>query len=173
MVGVGEIGEESMLARVSLLDYNGNVLYDTFVSPTEPIIDFRTQYSGVTSKLLVGAPAFKEVQEKVSNLIKGKIIVGHSLKNDFQVIYIYALMLTHNKRDIRDTCLYKPLRPHNSKSYPSLKSLATRLLDREIQSLSHCSIEDARSCLDLYKKFRARWEKDMALNMYRNKKTCK
>lgn len=49
MVGVGD-GRQSILARVSVVDYNGVVLLDTFVAPTKPVIDYRTAVSGVRKK---------------------------------------------------------------------------------------------------------------------------
>lgn len=52
-MGIGNLGDEDMLARVSVVGYNGEVLYDTFVSPSEPIVDYRTKYSGVTKESLV------------------------------------------------------------------------------------------------------------------------
>lgn len=53
MVGVGPDGEESALARVSLVNYNGAVLMDDFVKPQERVTDFRTAVSGITPKHLV------------------------------------------------------------------------------------------------------------------------
>ena len=46
MVGVGD-GKQSILAHVSIVDFNGIVLLDTFVSPTLPVVDYRTNVSGV------------------------------------------------------------------------------------------------------------------------------
>ena len=46
MVGVGD-GKQSIVARVSVVDFNGVVLLDTFVSPTLPVVDYRTSVSGV------------------------------------------------------------------------------------------------------------------------------
>ena len=45
MVGV-ESGE-SMLARVVIVNFYGNVLYDKFVQPKEQIVDYRTKVSGI------------------------------------------------------------------------------------------------------------------------------
>jgi RNA exonuclease 4 len=53
MVGVGPEGEESALARVSLVNYNGAVLMDEYVKPMERVTDFRTAVSGITPKHLV------------------------------------------------------------------------------------------------------------------------
>ena len=42
MVGVGRRGEDSILARISLVNHFGNCIYDKFVKPTEKVVDFRT-----------------------------------------------------------------------------------------------------------------------------------
>ena len=47
MVGVGESGTESILARVSLVNQHGHCIYDKFVKPREKVTDFRTHVSGV------------------------------------------------------------------------------------------------------------------------------
>lgn len=47
MVGTGPKGEESIIARVSLVNAYGVCLYDEFVKPREKITDFRTKVSGI------------------------------------------------------------------------------------------------------------------------------
>ena len=54
-VGTGPFGEEHMLARVSIVNINGDIIYDTFVAPQERVVDYRTEVSGVRpSKLKYG-----------------------------------------------------------------------------------------------------------------------
>ena len=90
MVGTGLYGYKSILARVSIVDYNGECIFDTFVKPFLEVTDYRTPFSGCTKELLEDAPEFKLVQKQVYDIIKGKIIIGHDLGNDFR-----ALMLKH------------------------------------------------------------------------------
>ena len=45
MVGVGL--NEDALARVSIVDKKGEVLYDKYVKPEEPVTDYRTKVSGI------------------------------------------------------------------------------------------------------------------------------
>ena len=47
MVGVGPKGEESIVARVSLVNQHGRCVYDKYVKPTQPVTDYRTAVSGV------------------------------------------------------------------------------------------------------------------------------
>jgi RNA exonuclease 4 len=57
MVGTGVGGSSSIVARVSIVNHFGSVVYDTFVSPTEEVTDFRTSVSGVRPHHLKGAPS--------------------------------------------------------------------------------------------------------------------
>jgi RNA exonuclease 4 len=55
MVGTGPGGYTSVLARVSVVNKYGNVLYDRFVKPRNgvKITDYRTRFSGVRPEDLV------------------------------------------------------------------------------------------------------------------------
>jgi hypothetical protein len=53
MVGVGPMGAESTLARVSVVNYFGAVLLDEFVQQKERVTDWRTQWSGVRAKDMI------------------------------------------------------------------------------------------------------------------------
>ncbi|KAH8556597.1 RNA exonuclease 4 [Umbelopsis sp. PMI_123] len=156
MVGVGPEGEESALARVSLVNYNGAVLMDDFVKPQERVTDFRTSVSGITPKHLVNAISFKEAQKKVADIIKDRILVGHAVYNDLK-----ALMLDHPRILIRDTSRYKPFRKHSKGRTPGLKLLVKEVLSISIQSGSHSSVEDARFTMLLYKKVKSEWDRSL------------
>jgi len=57
MVGVGPFGLESVLARVTVVNFVGDVVLDEFVLPQEPVTDWRTPVSGVRKEDMVnGAP---------------------------------------------------------------------------------------------------------------------
>lgn len=46
-VGVGKAGLEHMLARVSIVNIDGDVLYDKYVAAQERVVDYRTDVSGI------------------------------------------------------------------------------------------------------------------------------
>lgn len=59
MVGVGAQGLQSTLGRVSIVNWHGAVLLDTFVKPKERVVDYRTWVSGVSAEdLATGASSF-------------------------------------------------------------------------------------------------------------------
>lgn len=105
MVGVGYDGNDHMLARVSIVNKFGDCIYDKFVKAREEVVDYRTNISGIRKEDLLNGEDFTVVQKEVADIIKGKILVGHSLKNDLGVLF-----LSHPKRNIRDTSRYKPFR---------------------------------------------------------------
>ncbi|KAI8979363.1 ribonuclease H-like domain-containing protein [Mycotypha africana] len=157
MVGVGPDGVDSALARVSIVNYNGAVVLDCYVQPVEPVTDYRTAVSGIEPHHLLasnGALTFKEVQFKVEEIIRNRILVGHAVYNDLQV-----LMLSHPTLLIRDTSRYKPFRKLAKGRTPGLKMLVKELLGLTIQQGSHSSVEDARFTMQLYKHVKPEWEK--------------
>lgn len=158
MVGVGD-EKTSALARCSIVNHEGDVLYDVYVKPDKPITDYRTQWSGIRPKHMNDAISFRSARKKVKRLIKKRILVGHALQFDLKV-----LKLKHPSDLIRDTSKHIPLRalagfPRNST--PSLKRLTRQLLKWDIQLNEHSSVEDARAAMLLYRKCEAQWEKNI------------
>ncbi len=64
MVGVGDKGSESILARVSIVNFHGATIMDRFVRPQEKVTDYRTWVSGVRPKDLKNAPRSARFKEK-------------------------------------------------------------------------------------------------------------
>jgi RNA exonuclease 4 len=87
MVGVGPKGNESALARVSIVNYHGHVILDRIVKPKERITDYRTFVSGITPEMMKDAISFEKVQKEVADLIKDRILIGHAIHHDLKVGY--------------------------------------------------------------------------------------
>ena len=158
MVGVGPTPDkESALARISIVNYHGHQLYDSFVLPKEAVSDYRTFVSGITPQLLQSARTFEEVQRDVAKLMDGRILVGHAVRHDLD-----ALLLGHPKRDIRDTSRYPAFRKLAGGRSPSLKKLAREVLGIEIQTNQHSSLEDARATMLLFRREKQGFEREHA-----------
>ncbi|XP_074098527.1 RNA exonuclease 4 [Cotesia typhae] len=155
MVGIGD-GTESMLARVSVVNRHGACIYDKYVKPRETVRDYRTAVSGIRPHNLQNGEDFSVVQNEVAEILKGRILVGHALKNDLAVLF-----LAHPKRHLRDTSRYKLFRRVSKGNTPSLKKLAAELLGIDIQTGEHNSVEDARIAMELYVLYKNRWESDI------------
>ncbi|KAG9460588.1 hypothetical protein GDO78_020823, partial [Eleutherodactylus coqui] len=64
MVGTGLKGRDSALARCSIVNYQGDVMYDNYIKPTRPVTDYRTRWSGIQRKHLVNAVPFSMAQKE-------------------------------------------------------------------------------------------------------------
>ena len=156
MVGVGPTADtDSALARVSIVNYHGNQIYDSFVLPKEAVTDYRTFVSGITPELLKHARTLETVQADVAQLMDGKILIGHAIKNDMA-----ALLLGHSKRDIRDTSSHPAFKQLAGGKTPSLKKLAREVLGLDIQGGEHSSVEDARATMLLFRREKEGFERE-------------
>lgn len=164
MVGTGPDGARSALARVVVVNEHGNVVLDSWVRPGVEVTDYRTAVSGVRPRDLASAPPLSAVQPRVAQLLAGRVLVGHALKNDLK-----ALLLSHPRRLLRDTAAYGPLMrraPHVGgpnaaarRGRPArLQELAASQLGLEIQTGEHSPVEDARAALLIYQRHAAAWE---------------
>jgi RNA exonuclease 4 len=174
MVGVGSEGRKSALARVSITDWSGGVILDTFVKCPSRVTDFRTWVSGVTAKHLQSDKAMEVIdcRQKVAGLLRGKILVGHALKNDLD-----ALLLQHPKQDIRDTAKHQFFQRLGANKWRprKLRDLALQHLGLKIQvkGESHDSIDDAQATMELFKVARAAWELELEAKTRLKKKIKK
>uniref|UniRef100_A0A8L8KSU5 RNA exonuclease 4 n=1 Tax=Heligmosomoides polygyrus TaxID=6339 RepID=A0A8L8KSU5_HELPZ len=156
-VGGGTDGSDDLLARVSIVNEEGHIVYDKYVKPRERVTDFRTSVSGIRPADIAKGLPFDVVQREVAKILKDRIVVGHALNNDFRV-----LCFQHNSKLTRDTAKCQLLRKMaNCNGLPSLKRLANAVLGIDIQQGEHDSVIDARVALRLYYAVKKKWESDL------------
>ncbi|XP_060611838.2 apoptosis-enhancing nuclease [Anolis sagrei] len=162
MVGTGPNGKTSELARCTVVSYDGDVIYDKYIRPELPVVDYRTPWSGITQRHMENATPFKVAQGEILQILRDKIVVGHALHNDFR-----ALKYFHPRAWIRDTSrcplLLKKMGP-SVRNCVSLKNLASQLLSKTIQvsRKGHSSVEDAQTSMELYRLVDIEWEQGLA-----------
>ncbi|KAJ7634226.1 hypothetical protein DFH06DRAFT_1003881 [Mycena polygramma] len=162
-VGVGPGGTTSMLAYAPfhIKRVQGEVILDAFARPNMPVVDYREATTGIKSWQLFSKEAvpFNVLQQHVANLIKGKILVGHSIWNDLSVLGI-----PHPAVNTRDVALYQPFRnalrsPHQT---IGLQTLCWQLMRRRIQEGLIDPAENARAAMDLYRSHSGEWEANIS-----------
>ncbi|XP_077573654.1 RNA exonuclease 1 homolog isoform X2 [Stigmatopora nigra] len=133
------------LTRITVINSDLKVIYDTFVKPDSKVVDFNTRFSGVTPEDLDGATiTLRDVQAVLLSMFSAEsILVGHSLESD-----LLALKLIHNS--VVDTAIVFPHRlglPYKR----ALRNLMADHLKRIIQDSvdGHDSSEDASACMEL------------------------
>ncbi|XP_068131281.1 apoptosis-enhancing nuclease-like [Hyperolius riggenbachi] len=161
MVGTGPGARLSELARCSIVNYRGDVIYDKYIKPELRISDYRTRWSGITKSHMKNAVLFKTAQKEILNILKDKLVIGHALHNDFKALRYY-----HPPEQTRDTSkmpILKEMAQLPGNGSPSLKNLAWYLLHKAIQvgKKGHSSVEDAQTCMELYKLVEDHIEQDI------------
>ena len=163
VVVVGKQGHDSAVGRVTLVNWENQVVFDRFVKVPLQVADYCTESTGITKKDLTSPMAltFDQARTQVATLIKGKILIGHGLEVDLS-----ALGLAHPLSDVRDTATYAPYMAEVSDSATGttvklpreLASLVRSNFDRDVVG---CPIQEAIACLDLYKLARKEWESEL------------
>ncbi|XP_045158983.2 RNA exonuclease 1 homolog [Mercenaria mercenaria] len=133
------------LARVTVVGADQEPVYESFVLPDNPVVDFNTRFSGITDDDMEDVhTSLRDVQAVLLSLFTDKtILMGHSLESD-----LIALKLIHNT--VVDTSIVFPHRL----GYPfkrALKNLMAEYLKKIIQDdvAGHDSLEDAVACVQL------------------------
>uniref|UniRef100_A0A8C6V706 REX1, RNA exonuclease 1 homolog n=1 Tax=Neogobius melanostomus TaxID=47308 RepID=A0A8C6V706_9GOBI len=133
------------LTRVTVIDSQLKVIYDTFVKPASKVVDYNTRFSGVTEEDLQNVTiTLRDVQAVLLSMFSAEsILLGHSLESDF-----LALKLIHSS--VVDTAIVFPHRlglPFKR----ALRNLMADHLKRIIQDSigGHDSSEDASACMEL------------------------
>ena len=130
------------LARASIVDEDLRCIYDKLVKPDNPVLDYKTKFSGIAEETLRDVTTrLSDVQRDLGDLLPQQcILIGHSLENDFS-----ALRMLH-PYVIDTSCLFQ-----TSLFKPKLRTLAKKVLGLEIQSGKdgHSSVQDAQACMEL------------------------
>jgi RNA exonuclease 4 len=106
---------------------------------------------------MAAARRFTEVQAAMAELFKGRILVGHDIRHDLEV-----LMLEHPKKMIRDTARFSGFKKYGNGPKPALRNLSREILGVEIQTGQHSSIEDARVAMLLFRRFKQAFDVEHA-----------
>ncbi|GMM45849.1 Rnh70 protein [Pichia kluyveri] len=139
--------DSRVLARVSLTDSDNNIIIDKLIKPSEPIVDYVTQYSGITEEQLIGIETtLDDIQNEILSIVSSNdILIGHSLESDLNI-----LKLKHPNIIDTSICFDHPRGPP---SKASLKMLMNQHFEKDIQKKisGHDSVEDCISCMELVK----------------------
>ncbi|KAF8203241.1 hypothetical protein BJ912DRAFT_1019004 [Pholiota molesta] len=135
------------MGRVSLIDYRGTALLDTYVRPTHPIEDYRAIQTGLSYSHLCNAPLFVDVQQRIAAQIQDKILVGHRIWN-----FLSVLGLSHPALYTRDLSLFRPMRKRlDSRVVVELSTLVETFMARNMGFQYEDSLEFSRAAMDLFR----------------------
>jgi len=152
-------GNIHALARCSIVDYNGHVLFDQIIKPKWRVTNYLTWVSGITPAKLKNAGTYDHHIGEILDILKNRIIIGHSIKNDFDALNFYP-----DKKYVRDLVQYKGLKVNGK--VVGLKIMTEKFLGMHIQDGQHNSVEDARATMALYRMVEKTWEDQLKSPTY-------
>lgn len=167
IVNVGPLVTDTAVGRVTLVNWENEIVLDTFVKVPVRVTNYRTEVTGITPGLLErGASSLDTVRKKVGSLIRGKILIGHVLEVD-----LGSLRLTHPWCDMRDTATYSSYMMQQEQETMDPTKPRVVLLPRALDDLVKNALEqpppeegqpvlvaEAIGCMALYKAAREEWE---------------
>ncbi|EOA15059.1 hypothetical protein CARUB_v10028420mg [Capsella rubella] len=140
-----EDGSEAVV-RVGAVDRDLKVVLDKFVKPDKPVINYKTDITGVTADDLERATlSVTDIQKKLRRFLSvGTILVGHGLHNDLQV-----LRIDHAR--VIDTSFVFEYADAPKHHRPSLNNLCKSVLGEELRmaGAAHNCVHDAAAAMKL------------------------
>jgi len=161
-----------VLGRVSVVNYESETIFDTFVCYPKPINITNTdeEFSGIDWNDIDpqnGAQPFSAVQAQLAELLHDRIVIGHDIQKDLKVIsmdlpsHILRLQgvalqptpITFNMavRDTQKYSRYRQYAKHGAHQGPNLRNLALEVLGRQIKQDRASSVEDATATMEVYR----------------------
>lgn len=121
------------VAALSIVDSDYRLVYETYVLPDSPIIDYNTNYSNLTEQQFRGVTTrLKDVHQKLLSLVtKDTILVGHGLDHD-----LLRLKVIHDH--VVDTSVLYP-HPRGLPVRNSLKFLKEKHLTNYSSGVRACN----------------------------------
>lgn len=77
------------IARISIVNFYGNIVFDTLIKPWSKVVDYREAITGIKSADLKFAPSYPKVALILKKILDEKVVIGHSLSDDFNHMHLY------------------------------------------------------------------------------------
>jgi len=80
------LGKADEIVQIAILSYDGSILLDTLVHPTQLIPASATAIHGIRDIDVKNAPTFPEVFEQLRSILSGKTIVTYNAQYDLRLL---------------------------------------------------------------------------------------
>ena len=139
--------ENNCLVQVVIVGQDYEVLLNKKCKPKDKVFDYRESITGFKEGDFDDAISFEQLRQETIEMLKNKIVTGHHLENDFKALRYRVI-----KNRQRDTAVLPMFKSKDR--IKSLRKLAKEFLNKDIQNEVHCPIEDARTSMELYNKYK-------------------
>ena len=80
------LGGKDEIVQIAIVGDDGRTILDTFVKPTIAIPLDATRIHGITNAMVSGAPAWKDIWQRVRNLMNGQRVIVYNSAYDVQMM---------------------------------------------------------------------------------------
>ncbi|KAL0044502.1 hypothetical protein WJX82_009959 [Trebouxia sp. C0006] len=130
LVNKGQI--TTAAAEVCLLAEDGSVLLNSYICPDIPAAPSGFDWiGGVTVKQYTDAPALKVIQQQLTTLLEGSLLIGYGLSKDLS-----SLRLHHPKAMQKDLIRYRKFQSSTGQAR-KLQEISQQFLNYSIQAGEH------------------------------------
>lgn len=85
----GSYAEANGITEIAIHVFDGIevvAVFESLINPLQPIPPFIQQMTGITNEMVVNAPPFASIAERVYNLLQGQIFVAHNVQFDYSFV---------------------------------------------------------------------------------------
>jgi len=142
---------------VTILDYAGNILFNSLLCPRVRIHDYITRIHGISEKHLLGAMDLEDGIHRIKKMMFDAVIIGHDLHMELEHLDIDKKYVC-GVRDLSTSLVLKDMM-HSNNQFLKLEEVARAILQRKIQIPGHhSSMEDAKAIRDIYLTIEDLWK---------------
>jgi len=147
----------SLLASISIIRYSGDIILNTRVTPTKKIKSYVKWITGFTPQDLRNKRRDIEIIKEVQDLVRGRILVGHDLTSDLEVLEINRKSLL-GIRDLSTSIVLKEKMDCDNDRL-KLDNVAEKLLGKTVLNAhgQHCGLRDVQAIREIYMMIETQW----------------
>lgn len=80
------LDQSAEICEISIINSNGDVLFDTLVKPKNPIPDRAIEIHGITNEMVANAPSFLSVSKEIEQIIKASPLGIYNFQYDTRIL---------------------------------------------------------------------------------------
>lgn len=98
------LDDQAEIVEISVLDINGNVIFDTLVKPKKPIGSEASAINNIDNSMLENAPYFYEIMDDLKAIFKGRTVVIYNANYDTRLLHQSAKAWGKQWTDFNSLC---------------------------------------------------------------------
>lgn len=138
--------QTKIITKVTIVDEQGEILFDTFVKP-------KLNISDITDLDIKTGDEFIKVRQTIIKMISCRLLIGHNL---YECLDLFKIQ--HPYYLLRDTTYFCNNCTNITHVHDTLKTIAKEFVFIDIDENNHNTTENAITAMKIYKKYQREWE---------------